>query len=259
MIFNRNHIKASIVGKYLLLLMLSLFMHMLSGQDAREIVRRAEDKARGNTSISVITVQTIRPNWSREMTVKTWTKGNDYVMILITAPAKDKGVVFLKRGKEVWNYIPSIERNIKMPPSMMSQSWMGTDFTNDDLVKEASILEDYEHSIIGETVIDGRKCHLIQLIPKPSAAVVWGKLIMSIDKKDFLMLHVEYFDEDGSRINTMQTGDIKMLGGRLLPGRMEMIPEDKKGNKTVLIYSSLIFDQPIDDSFFTVQNMNRVR
>jgi hypothetical protein len=136
---------------------------------------------------------------------------------------------------------------------------MGTDFTNDDLVKEASILEDYDHSIIGDTLIDGRSCYKIKLIPKPAAAVVWGKLIMCIDKKESLMLHVTYYDEDGSLVITMHAGDIKMLGGRLLPSRMEMVPFEKKGNKTVLIYTSLTFDQPIDDAFFTVQNMTRVK
>jgi hypothetical protein len=178
---------------------------------------------------------------------------------LVLAPVKEKGVVFLKRNKEVWNWIPSIERNIKMPPSMMSQSWMGTDFTNDDLVKEASILEDYNHTFLEEVLIDGRDCYKIQLIPKPKSAVVWGKVIMAIDKKDFMMLHIEYFDEDKVLINTMNCGDIKMFGGRLLPGKMEMVPASKKGNKTVLIYNSIVFDTPIEDSFFTTQNITRVK
>lgn len=138
---------------------------------------------------------------------------------------------------------------------MMSQSWMGTDFTNDDLVKEASIVEDYDHSVIGDTSIDGRICYKIKLLPKPAAAVVWGKLLICIDKKDFLMLRVDYFDEEGKLINTMVAGDIKMLGGKLLPARMEMIPAEKKGNKTILIYNELVFDKFIDDSFFTTQNM----
>ncbi len=228
-------------------------------QNAKEIVKKADDNAKGKSSVAVISIQTVRPTWSREMTVKTWSKGNNFVLILVTSPAKEKGVVYLKREKEVWNWIPSIERNIKMPPSMMSQSWMGTDFTNDDLVKEASILEDYNHSLVGETTIDGRLCYKIQLIPKPSSAVVWGKIIMNIDKKDFLMLHVEYFDEEGGLINTMHCSDIKMLGGRLLPAKMEMIPADKKGHKTALVYQSLDFDVPLNDSFFTTQSMTKVK
>ena len=132
---------------FLLFLYLGFFLSSF-GQEAKDIVKKADDKAKGKTSIASITIQTIRPNWTREMSVKAWTKGKDLTLILVLAPAKEKGVVFLKRKKEVWNWIPSIERNIKMPPSMMSQSWMGTDFTNDDLVKEASIIEDYSHSFL---------------------------------------------------------------------------------------------------------------
>jgi outer membrane lipoprotein-sorting protein len=247
--------------KKILLLLFFNFIVPFSAfaQEAKDVVKKADEKAKGKTSIANITIETIRPTWSREMTVKGWTKGNDLSLILVLAPAKEKGVVFLKRKKEVWNWIPSIERNIKMPPSMMNQSWMGTDFTNDDLVKEASILEDYNHSFLKEVTIDGRECFKIQLLPKPKAAVVWGKVIMAIDKKDFMMLHVEYYDEDGALINTMHCTDIKMLGGRLLPAKMEMIPANKKGNKTVLVYNSLIFDTPLDDSFFTTQNITKVK
>ncbi|WP_281239114.1 outer membrane lipoprotein-sorting protein [Flavobacterium praedii] len=239
-----------------------LFFHLsiiALAQEAKDIVKNAEEKSKGKTSIANITIQTIRPTWTREMTVKAWTKGNDLSFILVLAPAKEKGVVFLKRKKEVWNWIPSIERTIKMPPSMMSQSWMGTDFTNDDLVKEASILEDYNHSFLEDVIVDGRSCYKIQLLPKPKSAVVWGKVIMDIDKKDFMMLYVEYYDEDGMLINTMHCSDIKLLGDRLLPGKMEMIPANKKGNKTVLIYNSLVFDTPLDDSFFTTQNITKAK
>lgn len=247
--------------KKTLLLLFFHFAFILAAvaQDAKEIVKKADDKAKGKTSISNITIQIIRPTWSREMSVKGWSKGNDLSLALVLAPAKEKGVVFLKRKKEVWNWIPSIERNIKMPPSMMNQSWMGTDFTNDDLVKEASILEDYDHSLLGDVTIDGKDCYKIQLIPKPKSAVVWGKIIMAIDKKDFMMLHVEYFDEDKVLVNTMYCTDIKMIGGRLLPGKMEMVPASKKGNKTVLIYNSIVFDSPLEDSFFSTQNITKVK
>ena len=112
-------------------------------QNAKEIVKLADQKMRGSTMQAEISIKTIRPTWSREMQCKIWMKGNQLSMIMITSPAKDKGIVFLKKKKEVWNWIPALERTIKLPPSMMSQSWMGTDFTNDDLVKESSIIEDY--------------------------------------------------------------------------------------------------------------------
>jgi len=142
---------------------------------------------------------------------------------------------------------------------MMSQSWMGTDFTNDDLVKEASVVEDYNHSITGEEVIDSRNCYRVQMIPKPEASVVWGKVILWIDKKDFLMLRAEYYDEENVLVNTMIAGDVKVLGGKLLPARMEMMPAEKKGNKTVLIYDSILFDKPVEERFFSTQNMQKVQ
>jgi outer membrane lipoprotein-sorting protein len=142
---------------------------------------------------------------------------------------------------------------------MMSQSWMGTDFTNDDLVKEASIVEDYSHRIAGEDSLDGRACWILELVPKPESAVVWGRILLWIDRRDFLMLRAEYFDEEGILVNTLVAGEVKMLGGRLLPSRMEMMPVDKPGNKTVLLYRSLVFDRDLSDDFFSTQNMQRVQ
>jgi outer membrane lipoprotein-sorting protein len=244
--------QASILVSSFLLL---FFCSVAFSQEAKDIVKQADERERGKTSLADMSIEIVRPTWKRTMNMKTWTKGNDLAMILVTAPAKDKGIAYLKRKKEVWNWIPSIERNIKMPPSMMNQSWMGTDFTNDDLVKEASIVEDYDHSKLNDTMIDGRSCFTIQMITKPQAAVVWGKVMMWIDKKDFIMMHALYYDEENVLINTMHCSDIKMLGGRLLPGKMEMIPADKPGNMTVLIYHSIIFDKEIEDNFFTAQRM----
>src|SRR6476661_5077138 len=195
-----------------------------SGQTAAEIVKKADDKMHGLSSHAIITITTIRPSWSREMTVETWAKGPELAMIMVRSPARDKGIVYLKRKKEVWNWIPSLEKIIKLPPSMMSQSWMGTDFTNDDLVKESSLVNDYDHSIIGDTTIDNRNCYIIQMIPKAEAAVVWGKLLVCIDKKDFLELHTRFYDEDGALINILNTYDVKLMDGRLIPTRFEMIP-----------------------------------
>jgi outer membrane lipoprotein-sorting protein len=227
----------------------------LLSQDAKEIVKKADEKMRGNTMQAEMVIRTIRPTWSREMQCKTWMKGNSLSMILVQSPAKDKGIAFLKRKKEVWNWMPSLERTIKLPPSMMTQSWMGTDFTNDDLVKESSVVEDYNHSLIGDTSIDGRPCFTIQMIPKPEAAVVWSKVIICIDKKDFLELHSRFYDEDGELINIMNSYDIKMMHDRLIPTRFEMIPADKKGHKTEMIYKNIQYNNPIDDNFFSVDKM----
>lgn len=240
---------------------LLVFLHGTGSlaQDATDIVRRADARARGKTSEARITIQIIRPNWKRDMGLKAWSQGSDYSLALVTSPAKDKGIVYLKRKKEVWNWIPSIERNIKLPPSMMSQSWMGTDFTNDDLVKEASVVEDYTHTLAEDATVDGYDCYQVKLVPKPESSVVWGRVQLWIEKKNLLMLHAEYYDESGRLVNTMHASDVKMLGGRLLPSRLEMVPADKKGQKTVMIYESLQFDKPLPEQLFTTSYMSRVQ
>lgn len=244
--------------KRILFILAVCFPPAMQAQTAIEIVQKADEKLRGTTSQVDLTINTVRPNWTRSMDVKAWLKGSDYSMILIQAPAKDKGIAFLKRKKEVWNWMPSMERTIKLPPSMMSQSWMGTDFTNDDLVKESSIVNDYNHTIAGDTTIDGRSCYIIQMIPKPEAAVVWGKLVVCIDKKDFLELHTRFYDEDGKLINIMNAYDVKVMDNRLIPTRFEMIPMDKKNQRTEMIYRAIKYNRPIDDGFFTAEKMKTV-
>ncbi|HEY8782458.1 MAG TPA: outer membrane lipoprotein-sorting protein [Mucilaginibacter sp.] len=235
------------------------FSSNAGAQTAKEIVTKAEDNIRGLTSITEMTIQIKRPAWTRTMSMKGWTKGEQYSMIVVTAPAKDAGTVFLKRVKEIWNWLPNIERVVKLPPSMMAQSWMGTDFTNDDLVKASSRIDDYTHKIVGDSVIEGRKCWKIQMIPLPAAAVVWSKINMWIDRKDYLELRLEFYDEDNKLVNVMQGSDIRKIGGRWMPVKLEMIPVGKKGQETVITYNSAVFNQPISVDFFTTQNMKKVK
>jgi outer membrane lipoprotein-sorting protein len=243
---------------YIFLFLFILLSIFGGAQDAKEIVKRADEKMRGKTSQTEMVIITTRPTWTREMSVKTWMKGTDFAMILIQLPVKDKGTVFLKRKKEVWNWLPTLERSIKLPPSMMSQSWMGTDFTNDDLVKESSVVEDYEHTLVGDTLLQGRTCYIVQMIPKPDAAVVWGKLIVCIDKQDFIELHSRFYDEDGSLINVMNASDIKEMDGRLIPTRLVVIPSDKKNQKTEILYKKILFNRHIEDTFFTLDKMRNL-
>lgn len=142
---------------------------------------------------------------------------------------------------------------------MMVQSWMGSDFTNDDLVKQSSIVDDYTHKILKDTSIVGHVAWKLELIPLKEAAVVWGKIEVYIDKKDYLQLLVKYYDEDDFLINTMVMSDIKEMDGRLIPARMEVIPAENPEQKTVIIYESLKFDIPMNDDFFSLQNMKRIR
>jgi len=236
-----------------------LSMQFQQNLSAKDIVKKADDNMRGKTSKADITIKIIRPTWSREMNMKAWSKGDDYSMILVTSPAKEKGTVFLKRVKEVWNWIPSIERTIKLPPSMMSQSWMGTDFTNDDLVKEASSVSDYDHKLLGKENIFGKDCYKIEMIPKPSAAIVWEKVIVWIDSEVFLQLKTEFYNEDGELVNIMNASEVKEVGNRKITSKIEMFPMDKEGNSTVIIYNNIIFDKPIKDNFFTTRNMKQLK
>ncbi len=232
---------------------------MANAQNAKEIVQKADDKFRGKSSEGTMTMIIERPTWSRTVTMKSWSMGNEYSLIYITAPAKEKGQVFLKRESEMWNWVPNIERMIKLPPSMMMQSWMGSDFTNDDLVRESSIVTDYTHKIIGEETINGYESCKIELIPLPDAPVVWGKVLMWISKDEFYWLRSEFYDEDNILVNTETLSDIKKMDDRTMPTRMEMIPADEEGHKTIMIYDKIDFDVKIDESFFSQQNMKRIR
>ena len=245
--------------RQLTLIILVFTTSILNAQNAEEIVRLADEKFRGSSSRGETTMIIERLAWSREISMKSWSLGNDYSMIYITSPAKEKGQVFLKRKNEMWNWVPTIERMIKIPPSMMMQSWMGSDFTNDDLVRESSLVKDYKQEITGEENIRNYDCYKIRLLPHPDAAVVWGKIIMWISKEDYYWLKAEFYDEDGELVNTEILSEIKLLDDRKLPTRMEMIPSDKNGHKTILIFNDIEFDVGLDESFFSQQNMRRVR
>jgi len=236
-------------------------MNPALGQDlnAKRIIEKADKHFRGESSMAEMSMTVVKPDWERTIEMKAWSKGRDRSLILITAPARDKGTTFLMRGNEVWNWIPSIERVIKIPPSMMTQSWMGSDFTNDDLVKESSIVEDYTHKLVGDSTINGRECYVLELTPKPDAPVVWGKLKVWITKKNFLQLRVEYYDEEAELVNIMKLSEIQEMGGRVIPTKMVMQPVNKPDQRTILKYKSAKFNIKIEDSFFSEQNMKRVR
>jgi outer membrane lipoprotein-sorting protein len=227
---------------------------------ATEIVKRADEKFNGEkSSISLISMTIIRPAWQRTLEFKNWSLGYNYALTLITAPAKDIGQTFLKRGTEMWSWNPVINRLIKLPPSMMSQGWMGSDYTNDDLLRESSVVNDYNHEIIGEDIIDNRLCFKIKMNAKEEAAVVWGSQTRWIDKKDFLVLRTELYDQDGLLVRTETGSEIKTMDGREIPTRIELVPKDEPGNKTLLIIKQIRFNVQINENFFSQQNMKNVR
>lgn len=250
--------------KYTNLVFLFLYLGTLSlaaqTMTATDIIRKADEKFNGEkSSFMVMSMTIIRPAWQRTVEFKNWSLGKEYALTLITAPAKDVGQSFLKRKNEMWNWNPSINRLIKLPPSMMSQGWMGSDYTNDDILKESSVVNDYTHEIIGEESIAGRECYKIKMIAKEGAAVIWGHQVRWVDKKDFLILRAELFDEDGVLVRTESGSDIKTMDGRIIQTRIELTPADEPGNKTVVIIREMKFNIPLEERFFSQQNMKMVR
>ena len=243
-------------------LIVSLIMYLSLpsfSQDATEIIKKVDQKMRGNSSRSDMTMKIIRSDWSREISMKGWSLGTEYSLILITSPARDQGTAFLKRDKEIWNWQPTIDRVVKLPPSMMTQSWMGSDFTNDDLVKESSVVYDYTHHLRGDTTLSGYNAWKIELLPKEDAAVVWGRIVIYVSKEDNIELLIRYYDEDDFLINTMILSEIREMGGRTIPTRMDMIPAENPDQRTVIIYNDIEFDTDIGQNFFSIQNMKRIR
>jgi outer membrane lipoprotein-sorting protein len=246
--------------KISILLSLIISGFIVNAQDAKEIVKKADEKWNGEkSSQGTMTMTIVRPTWERTIQFKIWTLERDYSMTLITAPAKEKGQAFLKRESEMWNWMPAISRMIKLPPAMMADGWMGSDFTNDDVLKESSMVVDFTHKIIGSETIDGWECWKIEMLPKEEAAVVWGKIIKWISKDEYLMMKSEYYDEDEYLVKTELGLDIKMMNGRKIPTKMEIIPSDKDNQKTIVVIDDIKFNIDIQDSFFSQQNMKRLR
>lgn len=227
---------------------------------ATEIVRKADEKFNGEkSSYSEMSMTIVRPAWQRTVAFKSWTLGRDFALTLITSPAKEAGQTFLKRKSDMWNWNPAISRLIKLPPSMMSQGWMGSDYTNDDILRESSVITDYTHELAGEETLDGRVCYKIKMTARDEASIVWGKQIRWIDKKDLLMLKTELYDEEGGLVRTETGSEIKVVDGRLIPTSIELVPADEPENKTLLKIGVIKFNYPVEEHFFSQQNMKSIR
>ncbi|WP_457651230.1 outer membrane lipoprotein-sorting protein [Rhodocaloribacter sp.] len=224
---------------------------------AKEIVRRADDLLRGKTQQGKYRMTIIRPDWQRTTEFAFWSEGTEKSFIRVLNPPKDRGVAFLKIGRQMWQYIPRINRVIKIPPSMMLESWMGSDFTNDDLVKESSIVEDYTHRLLGRETFGEDEAYKIELIPKPDAPVTWSRIVEWIRVSDFIPLRAEYFNERDEHIRTLLFSDVRTFGNRTLPARMELVEETKPGHETILLLEEAVFDRPIPPSIFSQQNLRR--
>ena len=231
----------------------------LPQESAVEIVKKSDELLRGRTQYGIYTMTVVRPDWQRSMKFKFWSEGTGKAFILILSPAKEKGVTFLKLNNEMWNYIPRINRDVKLPPSMMMQSWMGSDFTNDDLVKESNVVTDYSHTLLGREKVVGYEAYKIELKPKPEAAVVWDRIVEWIRLEDYVPIRAEYFNERGERVRTMFFSEFREMSGRTIPVRFELVEEKKQGHSTVMELADVVFDKPIKKSVFTKQHLRRAR
>lgn len=225
---------------------------------AADLVQAAHDYWRGQSSESVMEMTIHRPDWERTMVLKVWTKGEDKSLFRVLEPARDKDNATLKIGRDMWSYNPRVNRVISIPPSMMSQAWMGSDFSNDDLSKSDSILVDYEHTVVSAEVRDGIRIFVIESLPLPQAPVVWGKLRLTV-REDYILLSEEFFDEDGALVKVMTGEDIQMLGGRLLPRVWRMRRADIEDEYTELVYREVQFDADVSDRMFTQDSLRNPR
>lgn len=224
---------------------------------SREILERVESLLWGTTVLGEYEMSITAPRWQRTLALRAWMERPRRSFIRILAPAKEKGIGSLRIGAEMWNYLPNVERTIKIPPSMMLQPWMGSDFTNDDLVKSSSIVEDYASTILREEPLGGAPAYVLELMPKPDAAVVWGKILYWVRKSDAVPLKQEFYDERGTLVRTMTYSEVKPMGGRSIPTRWEVRPADKPGNLTVIVVKSAVYDRPIDPEIFTQRNLQK--
>lgn len=241
------------------LLLAELFIPTAAAQEpsGRELLDRVERLLWGSTVQGEYDMTITTPRWQRTLALRVWMERPRRSFVRILSPAKEAGIGSLRIGNEMWNYLPSVERVIKIPPSMMLQPWMGSDFTNDDLVKESSILDDYTHKIIGTTSVDGEDAYQVEATPKPEAAVVWGRVLYAVRKRDSMPLKQEYFSERGELVRVMSFSDVRNLGGRTMPTRWEMRPTAKPGNATTIVLKDAIFDRPVDQAVFTQRNLQK--
>jgi outer membrane lipoprotein-sorting protein len=226
--------------------------------DARELVRAAMDHWRGMNSYSEMTMTIHRPDWERSMSMRGWSEGDKLSLVRVTEPKKDAGNGTLLKDKEMWSYSPKINRIIKIPSSMMSQGWMGSDFSNKDISKSTEILDQYDHALVAQVEEDGHKIYTIEAIPHEDAAIVWGKEVLMI-RDDFLMLEEQYWDQDGVLVKVMRTSEIAEMGGRTVARVMRMGKLETPDEWTEMSISTIEFDIELPPGVFTLSNLRNPR
>ena len=226
-------------------------------QSAEEVVRRSEDILKGKTSKGTFRMIIETPDFTRSMEMDTWWVGNEKALIVVTSPRREAGNKTLKLKNELWMYLRNTETTIKVPPSMMLQSWNGSDFTNDDLVRESSLSDDYTMRILSQDSIGGVPAWKMELLPRPAAPVVWGKIHHWVRKGDYLPARTEYYDETGVLMRTMVFENVRRMGGRLIPSRWSIVNDQKPGHRTSFEYLNVAFDISISDRIFSFRELEK--
>lgn len=236
--------------------------HKSSGRkphDPQDLIDAAENRIKGETAHGTIEMKVTRPDFTRTMRMESWWEGNEKALIVIESPKKDAGNKTLKIGNEMWNYLANTETTIKIPPSMMLQSWNGSDFTNDDLVRESNYAEDYEASIAGVDTLDGAACWKLVLTPESDAPVVWGRLEYWIERSDTLPVRVDYYDEGGERKRHLVFSDVDAVGSRTIPTTWTMHDDTEEGRRTTMEIVDMAFDVSIDERIFSRRELESGR
>jgi outer membrane lipoprotein-sorting protein len=231
----------------------------VSKADVDRIIKEVDSLYRSRSSYAEIDMEIVTPRWQRTLEMEAWTKGLEKTFIRINKPLKEKGMGTLKIENEMWNYLPKTNKVIKIPPSMMMGSWMGSDFTNDDLVKEFSLFEDYTYELLtpeeaGEKSGSDSLIY-INCIPRPDLPIVWGNIVIAVREKDHLPVWQKYYDEKGNMMRVMNYREITDFGDRRLPAVLEMIPQDEEGHKTVIRYEKIEFNVNLSEDIFTLRNL----
>lgn len=246
-------IMARHLSHYCVILVLTLLSTLTTAnEEATALLTKIDELYRSDSSISKMRMQIVTPNWERTLEMQSWTMGMDDTFIRILSPKKDQGVATLKKGREMWNFFPKINKVIKVPPSMMMGSWMGSDFTNDDLVREVSLVKEYH---VKKADYDDK--HKLTLSPKENTVTVWGRIEILVEQETLLPIEQRYFNDKGENVRSMYFSDIKTFSGKRLPSKMTMVPHNKEHHKTIIEYIELEFDTKIDDDIFTLRNLKK--
>jgi outer membrane lipoprotein-sorting protein len=243
--------------KVLILLIALIPFQTIYAQNAEEIIEKSENLLKGNTSRGTFKMTVVTPDYDRTLTMESWWVGNEKALIVIQSPKREAGNKTLKIGNEMWMYLKNTETTIKIPPSMMLQSWNGSDFTNDDLVRESNLAKDYYQKVVAEEEIEEEACWKIELDPKPDAPVVWGKLYYWVRQKDYLPARIEYYDEKDKLVRHMEYSKYQEFGKRKIPGQWSMVNDSKPGQHTDLEIVDVEFDIRIPDSRFSFRELER--